>query len=109
MKSSKSATYKGIKHLRKDKQLREELSKYYKNSIGTDDLKISQFPKYVRELDLRNFLFKVGSIGTLSFDKRFGLFITSTFNFLAIFAIFLSSVETIIRVIKREFFAAFTV
>jgi len=59
MKSSKSAIYKGIKHLRKDKQLREELSKYYKNSIGTDDLKISQFPKYVRELDLRNFLFKV--------------------------------------------------
>ena len=26
--------------------------------MGTDDIKISKFPKYVTELDLRNFLFK---------------------------------------------------
>lgn len=51
-------TYSGIKGLEKNKILREKIAEYYSKSIGTDDIKISQFPKYIQEIDLQTFLFR---------------------------------------------------
>jgi len=59
MIQKKKDAYKGIKHLSKNVDYKDEISNYYQNSVGNDYVKISQFPKYVTELDLRNFLFRV--------------------------------------------------
>ncbi len=59
MKNTKTNSYGGISGLKKNEEFRSELANYYKNSIGSDDVKISQFPKYVSEIDLQTFLFKI--------------------------------------------------
>ena len=59
MRKKNKNSYKGILHLKRNIDYKDEISHYYQNSVGTDYVKISQFPKYVTELDLRNFLFRV--------------------------------------------------
>lgn len=56
---SRKQKFKNIRHLTEKTQFRKDISEYFENSIGTNDIKIAQFPKYIMELDLRNFLFKV--------------------------------------------------
>jgi len=51
--------FKNIRMLKEKTQFRKELADYFKKSVGTNDVKVAQFPKYIMELDLRNFLFKV--------------------------------------------------
>ena len=55
----RKSKYKNIRVLTERTKFRKELSEYFEKSIGSNDVKISQFPKYLMELDLRNFLFKV--------------------------------------------------
>jgi hypothetical protein len=51
--------FRNIRYLKEKTQFRNELSDYFEKSVGSNDVKISQFPKYLMELDFRNFLFKV--------------------------------------------------
>lgn len=55
----KKIKYHDIISLEKQKRLRKEMNQYFKNSIGSYDIKISQFTKYIPESELRKFLFKV--------------------------------------------------
>lgn len=59
MTKEKKSSYRNILPFKKNIDFRRDLSNYFENSLGTNDVKISQFPKYVMELDLRNFLFRV--------------------------------------------------
>jgi len=54
-----NSKFRNIRHLNEKTKFRKELSDYFTKSVGTTDVKISQFPKYLMELDFRNFLFKV--------------------------------------------------
>lgn len=49
----------GIDGLLKKSQFRKKSINYFENSLGTTDIKISQFPKYAKEEDLQSFIFKL--------------------------------------------------
>ncbi len=54
-----NSKFKNIRHIKEKASYRKDLSNYFDKSVGSTDVKISQFPKYIMELDFRNFLFKV--------------------------------------------------
>ena len=51
---TKNPKFKNIRVLKEKKQFRKELADYFEKSVGTNDIKVAQFPKYIMELDLRS-------------------------------------------------------
>lgn len=50
--------YAGLHGLNSETPHRKQLLEYYKNSLGDDEIKISNFAKYAKMIDLQTFLFK---------------------------------------------------
>lgn len=57
MRNSKKIS--GIDRLMNNSEFRKQSIEYFNTSLGSPDIKISQFPKYTKEEDLQNFIFKL--------------------------------------------------